>query len=161
MVIKSTRFISINMERKFLSKTQKTIVWARVGFVFVYAFWERILLCSSGWPGAQYVDQAVLKLLEIYLPIHARIKGTGCHRRDGILGRQQHRTMVDKHISPGGLLLGEGGRRGRAGMSSVEALALREDVRGVSMAFPRLVTLGSKWGQYLQNSIFFCFQHYT
>lgn len=90
MVIKSTRFISINMERKFLSKTQK-----------IY------MLGSKA--------QAAIG--------------------DGILERQQHRTKEDKHKFPEACSWGgrEGKEGGRAGVSSVEALALvrpgQEDMR--------------------------------
>lgn len=32
-------------------------------------FWKRISLCGPRWPGTQYVEQAGLKLKEIYLPL--------------------------------------------------------------------------------------------
>jgi hypothetical protein len=31
-------------------------------FVFVFVFWDRVSLCSPGWPGTHSVDQAGLKL---------------------------------------------------------------------------------------------------
>ena len=34
-----------------------------------FFFFDRVLLCSLGWPGTHYVDQAGFELIEICLPL--------------------------------------------------------------------------------------------
>jgi hypothetical protein len=36
---------------------------------FLVSFWDRVSLCSPGWPGTCFVDQAGLELTEICLPL--------------------------------------------------------------------------------------------
>lgn len=38
---------------------------------FIYFIFYRISLCSPGWPETHYIDQAVLKLMELCLPLPA------------------------------------------------------------------------------------------
>lgn len=38
------------------------------GFRFFF-LWDRVFLCSFGWPGTGYIDQATSKLKDIFLPL--------------------------------------------------------------------------------------------
>lgn len=49
-------------------------------------FWDRILLCSPGYLGTQYIDQAGLGLTEICLPLPPKYQGvTGVHHHSQLV----------------------------------------------------------------------------
>lgn len=44
---------------------------------FLLFFWDRIILCSNGWPGTYYINQIGLRLTEIHLLIPV-LRSKGC-----------------------------------------------------------------------------------
>jgi hypothetical protein len=54
----------------------KKIIFLKGIFFFLFLFLDRVLLCSPGLSGTEYIDQAGLKLAAILLPLpQERITG--------------------------------------------------------------------------------------